>query len=526
MVLDPIRLEIFNQILSSIAEEMGELLGRTAFSPNIKERKDYSCAIFNHRGELIAQAAHIPVHLGSMPLSVKSAIKLIDSINEGDIIILNDPYNGGTHLPDVTVIRPVFIGDRLKFFVANRAHHSDIGGITPGSMPLASELIQEGIIIPPVKLYSRGEINRDILSLILANVRNPEERRADLNAQTGTLLYGEKRIKEIVEKYGEDEVDRYLSGLINYTSKMVENLIRKIPQGKRFYFEDFLDNDGISDEPVKISVKIYRKNNKLFFDFTESDHQRRGSVNSVKAVTISAVLYVIRSLLPQGTPTNEGLMKNIEVITRECSVVDACPPSAVSAGNVETSQRIVDVVLGALYQAFPETIPAASQGTMNNIAFGNSSFTFYETIGGGMGASKEHDGESAIHSHMTNTLNTPIEAMELLYPVRIRKYQIRKNSGGKGLKKGADGIIKEIEFLTDVELTLISERRKFQPYGLAGGEGGKRGEQYIIYSNGKKEKLPGKFQKSLEKGEILHIETPGGGGWGGNSISSGGPDLL
>ncbi len=509
---DPVMLEVFRNLFSSVAEEMGMVLTRCAFSPNIKERRDLSCAIFDEKGDMVAQAAHIPVHLGSMPFAVKSALSKF-SFKPGDMVVFNDPYLGGTHLPDVTMIAPVFWEGKLCFFVANRAHHADIGGMSPGSMPLSESIFQEGLVIPPVKLVKEGTLDRELFDFILSNVRVPEEREGDFNAQIGANKRGILRMQELIERYGVDVVKNYASFLQDYTERGTKEFLRRLPEGS-YYFEDFLDDDGLTDRSVKIAVRINIKDGRMIFDFSDSDDEVEGPLNAVKTITISCVLYVLRCILPDYIPTNVGILRCVDVITRKGSIVDARKPKAVSAGNVETSQRIVDVCLGALSSVL-DFIPAASQGTMNNICIGGieSSFVYYETIGGGMGASKHVDGESAIHSHMTNTMNTPIEALEFVYPFCITKYEIRKNSGGKGKKRGGDGIVREYLFLEDAEVTIISERRKFAPYGLKGGFPGKCGINTLIADNSERI-LSSKCRFKVKKGDRLRIETPGGGGYG------------
>lgn len=512
----PILLEVFKNAFSSIAEEMGVVLQRTAFSPNIKERRDFSCAIFDKKENLVAQAAHIPVHLGSMSESVKVAIKEFN-FEEGDMVVLNDPYMGGTHLPDITLVAPFFYGGELLFFIANRAHHSDVGGSASGSMPLSSSIFQEGFIIPPIKLLKRGELNEEFMKLFLRNVRTPKEREGDFKAQIMANLVGLRRLKELIEKEGVHKVVYFSEKLIEYSEKFIRERIKKLPQGE-YEFTDYMEDDGYGNEDIKIHLKLKVSKDKLVFDFTNSDEQTKGGINAVRAITLSAVYYCVISILGKDIPINEGCFKPIEVITRKGTIVDASFPCGVAAGNVETSQRIVDVVLGAFAKVLPKEIPAASQGTMNNVAVGGinpntgESFTYYETIGGGMGASAKGDGESAIHSHMTNTLNTPIEALEHHYPMLITEYSVRKNSGGKGMFKGGDGIVREYEFLTDVEVTVLSERRRLSPYGLFGGNPGQPGRNIVITSEGVKE-MPSKFAISLKKGDRLRIETPGGGGY-------------
>ncbi|MGB8951548.1 MAG: hydantoinase B/oxoprolinase family protein [Candidatus Aminicenantales bacterium] len=514
---DPIELEIFKNVFVSISEEMAAVLGRTALSPNIKERKDFSCALFNQKGETFAQGSHIPVHLGAMPLSVQASIHAIN-FEEGDIVILNDPYHGGTHLPDITCISPVFIGNRLCFYAANRAHHSDVGGMTPGSMPLATEIFQEGLIIPPLKLMQKGRIDPFLFDLILANVRTPEERKGDLYAQLAACEKGKQRIREVVHKYGLQKVLHYSRLIQEYTEKILRKTIREIPEGK-YAFVDYLDDDGVSDKPIKIGVEITIKKGDAWIDFSSSSPQVEGGVNANFAVTCSAVLYVFRSLIEEDIPFNTGLMRPLKIIAPPGLVVNAQFPAATAGGNVETSQRIVDVLLGALSAALPDKIPAASSGTMNNIAFGGydpvkgTNFAYYETIGGGMGASLENSGMSGVHTHMTNSLNTPLEALENYLPIKIKSYAIRDGSGGKGRTCGGDGIIREYEFLIPSRVTIISERRRFSPFGLRGGEKGARGKN-IFFRKGKKIFLKSKVNLSAYPGDVLRIETPGGGGYG------------
>jgi len=518
MKVNPILLEVFKNRFSSIAEEMGVTLNRTAFSPNIKERRDFSCALFCPKGDMIAQAAHIPVHLGSMPLSVKSALSTTQW-QEGDMVILNDPFKGGTHLPDITIVAPVFAGKKNpSFFVANRAHHADVGGISAGSMPLASSIFQEGIIIPPLKLVEEGTIDKKIIRFFLNNVRTPTEREGDFAAQIMANVTGVRGMQELIKKYSLKTVNLFARSLMDYAERMMRNTIRTIPDGA-YAFKDYMEDDGLGNNRIKIDVTISIKGDKAVLDFTKSNPQVQGSVNAVFAITLSAVLYVFRSLVEEEIPTNAGCLRPIKVLTRKGTIVDAQFPTAVAGGNVETSQRIVDVILGALSHALPERIPAASQGTMNNISMGGidprsgKHFAYYETIAGGMGASSRNDGESAVHSHMTNTMNTPVEALEYTYPFLVTNYAIRQGTGGKGLHCGGDGLIREIRLLSDAEVTVLSERRTLPPYGLFGGESATRGKNTII-RNEKSELKPGKFFAFLKKGDIVRIETPGGGGYG------------
>jgi N-methylhydantoinase B len=516
--LNPVQLEILKCLFHAIAEEMGATLKRTAFSPNIKERRDYSCALFNAAGEMIAQGDHMPVHLGSMPLSVQAAIANRD-IQPGDMIILNDPYAGGTHLPDITLVSGVFDKGKLRFYVASRAHHSDVGGMSPGSMPIAEEIFQEGLRIPPVKLVSRGVINRDVWDLILLNVRTPVEREGDLAAMFAANRTGERRLVEAVGKYGWKELDRYVREILNYSERMTRLAIRGIPAGD-YQAEDFLDGDGVQDRPIRIAVRIRVRGDSAEVDFSNSDSQVAGSVNSVFAITASAVFYVFRTLVDTPIPSNAGGMRPIRIVAPAGSIVNARPPAAVCGGNVETSQRIVDVLYRCLAQALPERIPAASQGTMNNLTFGGTdprtgqAVAYYETVCGGMGARPHLDGISGVHTHMTNSLNTPVEAFEHSYPARVVRYGLRRDSGGKGQSRGGDGVVREIRFLTRTQVTVLSDRRNIAPYGLSGGSAGKPGRNVVIGADGRRKPMPAKFTAWLEAGDSLSIETPGGGGWG------------
>ena len=523
MNADPIKLELYKNILTSVAEEMGVTLQRTAFSPNIKERLDFSCAVFDGSGQMVAQAAHIPVHLGSMPLSVLAAIESTE-MAPGDMIVLNDPYCGGTHLPDITLVAPVFSDEessddenRPVFFVANRAHHADVGGMTPGSMPIATSVIQEGIRIPPVKLIRGGELDTDLWELILANVRTPEERRGDMEAQLAANRVGERRLQEMVNKYGTTEITAYMQELCAYASRMVRTRLREIPDG-RYVYTDVLDNDGITDAPIEITVAIEIENDTAIVDFTGTAPQARGSVNAIYAITLSAVFYTFRCIAGADVPANAGCLEPIQVIAPEGTVVNAKFPAAVAGGNVETSQRIVDVLLGALAQACPDQIPAASSGTMNNLTIGGydpsrgKEFTYYETIAGGMGARPDRDGIDAVHTHMTNTMNTPIEAIETNYPMQVTTYTIRRGTGGSGQFRGGAGVIRALKLLTDAEVTILSERRTRGPYGLQGGEPGQPGCNVLI-SGGEEHPLAGKVSVSTREGDVIRIETPGGGGF-------------
>jgi len=524
MPRDPIELEIFKNLFHSVAEEMGAALRRTAFSPNIKERRDYSCAVFDASGQVIAMGDHMPVHLGSMPMSVAAALERF-RFEAGDIVMLNDPYQGGTHLPDITLVASFHSskGKKPDFYVASRAHHADVGGAYPGSMGLCREIYQEGLRIPPVQIMRAGEMQRDVLALLLHNVRTPREREGDLGAQIAACRTGIERLGEICRRYGLPKVKRAAGELLDYSEEMMRAFLNQVPRGS-YAAQDFLDNDGISEKPVKIAVTIKigkkRKGHAVVVDFTGTDAQVEGSVNAVRAITYSACFYVFRCLLAEDLPATAGLMRSIDVITPEGTIVNARPPAAVAGGNVETSQRIVDVLLRALALAIPEKIPAAASGTMNNLTIGgvdprtNEPFAYYETIAGGMGGRSTKTGVSGVHTHMTNSLNTPAEALEYAYPLRVRQYSLRRGSGGKGKQRGGDGIVREIEVLSDAEVTLLAERRTHAPYGLQGGGDGERGTAELIRQDGSTRELPGKFNVHLRKGERIRIKTPGGGGFG------------
>jgi N-methylhydantoinase B len=517
---DAMRLEIFKNIFHSISEEMGAALRRSAFSPNIKERRDYSCAVYDGAGQVLAMGDHMPVHLGSMPASVAAARAAL-RFEPGDIALLNDPFAGGTHLPDLTLVMPVFVSEKRtpQFFVASRAHHADIGGALAGSMGPAREIFQEGLRIPPVKIFRKGLVNREVLDLLLANVRTPSEREGDLAAQIASCRLGERRLREVAGKYGTSEVSRYAGHLLDYSEKMLRSVLRSLKPGI-YRAEDFLDGDGVSAERLRIRVSVRINSGSVVVDFTGSAPQCAGNVNAVEAIAISAVYYVFRCLVREDVPATSGLLRPIKVIAPSGTIVNASPPAAVAGGNVETSQRMVDTLLRALAKAAPERIPAASQGTMNNFTFGSThpsrgahSFTYYETIAGGCGASSSGDGPSASHSHMTNSWNTPTEVLEETYPVRVKRYAMRSGSGGIGKHRGGDGIVREIEFLSPVEVGLLTDRRETAPYGLFGGRSGKRGRNTLI-RGAKRKTLAGKTSFSAKAGDILWIETPGGGGWG------------
>jgi N-methylhydantoinase B len=520
MRFDPTRLEIFKNLYHSVAEEMGASLRRSAFSPNIKERRDYSCAVFDGAGNVLAMGDHMPVHLGSMPMSVAAAMREL-TLEPGDLALLNDPYAGGTHLPDITMVMPVYVPRiaRPVFYVANRAHHADVGGSQAGSMGLARDIYQEGLRICPVKLIQRGKLQRDLLKLLLFNVRTPEEREGDLTAQIASCRIGERRLMHIFAKYGRKEVEEYAKHLLDYSAEMTRDALRYIPDGT-YRAEDFLDDDGVGPGRIKIAVKIRVKGASAEVDFTGSDPQCAGSVNAVAAIAYSAVYYLFRCLLNEQVPATSGLMRPIRVISPVGTIVNARPPGAVAGGNVETSQRITDTLLRAMAKALPDKIPAASQGTMNNFTLGGvdprhggTPFAYYETIAGGMGARPGLDGISGIHTHMTNSWNSPIEVLEHSYPVRVLRYSFRRGSGGAGQFRGGDGLIREVELLAETQVGLLCDRRKRGPYGLAGGLPGKPGRNELRVGAHRKQ-LPGKCVFYASAGSVIRIETPGGGGWG------------
>ena len=519
MKLDAVTLAVMNNRLGAIAEEMGVVLGQTGYSPNIKERHDFSCAIFDAGGELVAQAAHIPVHLGSTPLSVRAAIERLE-LNPGDIAALNDPFAGGTHLPDLTLVTPIFLdGEKRPFaFAANRAHHADIGGMAPGSMALATEIYQEGFRLPPVKIAVGGEIARDVLALFLANTRVHEEREGDLRAQIAALRIGTDRLRSLVKSSGRTTVASAMNALKDYAARLMSAELRKIRAGI-YRAEDLMDDDGFGTERIPIRVAINIRNGRAIVDFTGSAPQVRGSINANYAITLSATFYVMKCLAAEAVPANEGLMRPIKLVAPEGSIVNAREPAAVAGGNVETSQRIVDVLFRALAHAATDRIPAASSGSMSNLTVGGFDnfrarhFSYYETIAGGAGAASGHPGASGIHTHMTNTLNTPIEALEAYYPMRVTEYRIRRGSGGAGKYRGGDGLVRELECLVDSNVSLLTERRHIAPWGLAAGAPGAVGANFAV-TGGRKRKLPAKTNANLKAGERVRVETPGGGGWG------------
>lgn len=521
---------LFGGLFASLADEMLATLVRTAYSPNIKERRDCSTALFDNRGQLVAQAAAVPVHLGAMPLSVAAALDAFDAWQPGDVVALNDPFRGGTHLPDVTMVSPVFATDgKAPFaFLASRAHHADMGGATPGSMPLSRDVYQEGLRIPPTKIIAAGSRRDDIWNIVLANVRTPAERRGDLRAQVAAHTVGGRRLGDALAKHGRFELATHMKELIDYGEHLMRAVIAAIPDGE-YRFEDVLDDDGFDTQAMPIAVAITVVGDRVAVDFAGTAPACEGGVNAVEAITLSAVRYCFLCLMatrwegsPEGTdepPLNAGCFRPIEVLAPVGTIVNAGPPHGVAAGNVETSQRIVDVVLGALARALPDVIPAASQGTMNNVTLGGrhpdsgQPYAFYETIAGGTGAGPTGPGLDGAHAHMTNTWNTPVEALEFAYPFRVERYAIRDGSGGAGQHRGGAGLWREIRVLGRAQGTLIAERRRSRPYGLAGGDPGRPGEDKLL-REGEIRPLAAKAVLDLEPGDVIRVCTPGGGGWG------------
>ncbi|HSG46422.1 MAG TPA: hydantoinase B/oxoprolinase family protein [Longimicrobiales bacterium] len=527
---DPVTLEVFRHLFTALTEEMGAALRRASYSPNIKERRDYSCALFDAGGTPVAMGDHMPVHLGAMPMSVVAALQDLGELQAGDVAMVNDPFRGGTHLPDITLVAPVHAAHpreegsppSLLGFVAARAHHSDVGGITPGSMPLAREIVQEGLRIPPVRLFAGGMRNEDLWRLVLANVRTPRERAGDLDAQLAALHAGRTRLLEMVEARGMETVLRAMGELVGYADRLVAAGLRAIPDGV-YDAADHLEDDGFGSGPIPIRVTLTVEGERLKVDFTGSAPQVPGGVNAVAAITASATRYVIRclaqDLLGVDIPAGGGSLEAVELIAPEGSVVNALPPASVAAGNVETSQRITDVLLEAFRKALPDRVPALSQGTMNNTTAGGvdprtgEPFAYYETVGGGMGAGPSADGLSGVHCHMSNSLNTPVEALEHAYPFHVTEYSLRRGSGGAGAHAGGEGLRRDIRLLGDASVTLLTERRVAGPAGAAGGEPGAPGANILI-RDGVEEILPGKVTFQARAGDVVSVRSPGGGGWG------------
>jgi len=509
--MDAIELSIFSSRISAVCDEMGAVLRRASFSPNIKDRLDFSCAIFDAEGELCAQAAHIPVHLGSMAFALKGVVDQVEW-HSGDMLIFNDPYLGGTHLPDVTLVAPVYYSNGLVGFVVNRAHHADIGGSAPGSMPISRSLDEEGMIIPPSLLVKEGEMNQPFFESLMANTANRVQSEGDFSAQISANQLGIERLLELVSTTGSAKFEEAINALNNYAERLAATALAEIPDGD-YYFSDVMDDDGCGHRDIEIKAHLQVQAHNINVDFTGTAEHVTGNINCPLSVAAAAVYYVFRCLMPVQTPACVGSFRSIQLSAPEGCLINACRPAAVAAGNVETSTRIVDVVMGALAQAIPEKLAAASQGSMNNIAMGARSsvrsWDYYETVGGGMGAHGNGDGSSAVQTHMTNTLNTPVESLEIHYPLRITRYEVRENSGGSGLHKGGDGLVREFEFLDDAQVTLLTERRSHSAWGIGGGKNGLSGEN--IYAG---KEIPGKTTLHVQAGKRLTIKTPGGGGYG------------
>ena len=513
--MDAISLSIFASRINAICEEMGAVLQSTALSPNIKDRLDFSCAVFDPAGALCAQAAHIPVHLGSMAYAMSGIVTALEW-RPGDMVVVNDPYLGGTHLPDVTLIAPLFIADELVGFVTNRAHHADIGATTPGSMPISQSLEEEGVIIPPTFIVRAGVVDDAVLSDITAQSRNSFQSHGDYSAQLSANRCGVARLEALIKLMGIASYREALIALNDYAERLALSSLSQIPDGS-YRFHDVMDDDGMGQTDIRIEVSVHAKQGRMHLDFAGTAPQVAGNINCPLSVAAAAAFYVFRCLMPAHTPACAGSFRPITLSIPEGALLNACRPAAVAAGNVETSTRTVDVVMGALAQAIPEGIPAASHGSMNNVAMGGyvacnggrEAWDYYETIGGGMGAGGEGDGLSAVQTHMTNTRNTPIESLEMHYPLRLRRYAIRDGSGGAGAQRGGDGIIREYEFLSDTTVTLLTERRHHAPWGLAGGEAASAGVNYF-----NDEAIAAKRVIEAKPGDRLVIATPGGGSWG------------
>ena len=507
--MDPIQLSIFSSRIEAVCDEMGAVLKRSAFSPNIKDRLDFSCAVFDPQGNLCAQAAHIPVHLGSMTYAMADIVAQVEWA-QGDMVVVNDPYLGGTHLPDVTVIAPVFYDQQLQGFVANRAHHANIGATSPGSMPISSTLEEEGIIIPPTHIQRDGQLDHEVLRQLTGG-REDLRAQGDFTAQVSANSVGVKRLLDLISGLGE----AYASGLNelnDYAERLARANYQQIPDGI-YRFQDVMDDDGQGNYEITIALSLSVDQGNIHLDFGGTSAQVAGNINCPLSVAAAAAFYVFRCLLPPQALACAGTFRPITLAAPEGCLVNACRPAAVAAGNVETSTRMVDVVLGALAQAVPEKIPAASHGSMNNVAMGAETsetypaWDYYETIGGGMGASALGPGGSCRQTHMTNTLNTPIESLESHYPLRILRYQQRRGSGGEGHFDGGDGIVREYQFLQPAQVTLLTERRRHAPWGIDAANG-QPGNNYL---NG--QPLAGKICVDLIEGDRLTIETPGGGAW-------------
>lgn len=508
--MDAVDLTLFTSRIEAVCEEMGARLQCAAFSPNIKDRLDYSCAVFDAAGELCAQAAHIPVHLGSMAFAMRDIVSEIDW-QAGDMVVLNDPFLGGTHLPDVTLIAPLFVDGQLVAFVVNRAHHADIGADSPGSMPISGSLEEEGLIIPPSKLLRGGSIDAKLFAHIIGHLQHEQQARGDFSAQISANQAGLARLQELVGGLGRATFAQGLVELNDYAERLARDALADIPDGE-YYFEDVMDDDGLGHVDLPIVATVTVRGDNIMVDFSGTAAQTPGNINCPLSVAAAGVYYVFRCLMPAHTPACAGSFRSIRLTAPEGCLLNARRPAAVAAGNVETSTRVVDVIMGALAQAIPQRIPAASHGSMNNIAMGSRSgqpWDYYETLGGGMGAGELGGGLSAVQTHMTNTLNTPIEVLEMNYPLRINQYAVREGSGGAGQRRGGDGLVREYEFLAPSSVTLLTERRRHQAWGVTGGEAGQAGENR--YNN---KLVTGKLSLQVGAGDRIRISTPGGGGWG------------
>jgi N-methylhydantoinase B len=509
-VIDPITLEVARNRFAAIADEMGVVLRRTSLSPNIKERADCSAAVFTADGQMLAQAEHIPVHLGSMPASVEACLEVFDPV-PGVQYAVNDPYHGGTHLNDLTILAPVFVDGLHVAWVANRAHHADVGGEAPGSMPAhATRLEQEGHIVSPMIAVEGGVWTEEFAVPFLAASRTPEERRGDLDGQMGANAVAVRRIEELVGHEGHIHFDEVTRALLDYGERRTRSALTDLPDGV-YEFEDYMEH-GDADVAIRVAVTVDGES--LHADFTGTDPQVEANFNAVEAVTRSCLYYAIRVATDPTIPANGGCYRPLDLTAPAGTVVNARSPAAVAAGNVETSQRIADVLLGALAQAAPDRVPAAGQGTMNNVLIGNDEFAYYETVAGGQGARPYRDGQSGVQTGMTNTQNTPIESLHIHYPFRVTAYTLRRESGGGGMFRGGDGIRRELEFHSGATLSLMGERRRIAPWGLSGGGPGAVGEDWLVRRSGDKEQLPAKTTVSVESGDRLVVLTPGGGGWG------------
>jgi len=520
--VDPVTVEVVKGALIYAAEEMGIALKKSAYSPNIKERMDHSCAIFDSEKRTVAQAEHIPVHLGSMAFAVRTGLEHYGKrLEEGDMLLLNDPYISGTHLPDITLIAPAYYEGRLIAYLANKAHHSDVGGKAPGSLSGdATELFQEGIIIPPVRFVKGGEIDEELSELILSNVRTPEVRMGDIRAQIAANNLGIRRLIDLMDEHGVERLQAAMEEIMNYSEKRIKTEIEKMPEGT-YEAEDFLEDTGVGEDPTKIRITIIIKGEEITFDYTGTDRQVEGPVNAPLGVTLSGIYYTLISVTDPTIPINDGCYRSVKVTVPEGCLLNPVKPAPVAGGNVETSQRNVDVLLKAFAQIVPEKVCAAGQGTMNNVSMGGIDprtgrpWAFYETIAGGYGGRQGIDGVDGVHVHMTNTMNTPIEAMELDYPVRFLTYHLRPDSGGPGKWRGGCGLERSWMLLApSATLSILAERNKIQPWGLFGGKPGTLGEYLLKKTDGTTVKLRSKCTVKMTEGDVLVIRTPGGGGYG------------